>query len=215
MSDNNSDKENAARVAWALIKLSEMGTRRVGLAQVAGRVGLAEDEALRLLRLTWREKLAVRDDEIRLDAGPDPNSEGTRRFRVDADGSPVGSGKGCSVDMYLLALALGKPIHAEATCPTTGEPIVIDVSPDRVERIEPPTAVVAVTNLDFDITGGPDHTDAEMCSQQPFFASTEAAAAWKATHPDVRLIPVRDFHAEARRLVAWLEDTPSTSGRTT
>ena len=24
------------------------------------------------------------------------------------------------VDMYLLALALGRPIHAEATCPATG-----------------------------------------------------------------------------------------------
>lgn len=68
-----------------------------------------------------------------------------------------------------------------------------------------------MTNLDFDITGGSDNTDAELCSQQPFFASADAAAEWTATHPDGRLIPVRDFHDEARRLVDCLEATPSTA----
>lgn len=113
--------------------------------------------------------------------------------------------------MYLLALALGKPIHAQATCPAAGTPITVDITPQRVERIDPPTAVVAVKDLDvdFDITGGPDHTDAEMCAQQPVFASPQAAADWTATHPDGRLIPVRDFHDEARRLVAWLETPPT------
>lgn len=196
-----SDKVNAARAAWALIKLSEMGSRPVYLGQLADRTGLEPEEALRLLRLTWRDQVSVRHGEIRLDTTP----EGPRRYRVDADGRPVGSGKGCGVDMYLLALALGTPIHAETTCPATGEPITIDITPERVERINPPTAVVAITDLDFDITGGPERTDAEMCSQQPFFASADVAADWAATHPDGRLIPVRDFHAEARRLVDWLE----------
>jgi hypothetical protein len=36
-----SDKVNAARVAWTLIKLSEVGTRPVDLGQIADRVGLA------------------------------------------------------------------------------------------------------------------------------------------------------------------------------
>lgn len=205
MSDAVSDKVNAARAAWALIKLSEAGTRPVYVGQLADRVGLAPEEALRLLRLTWREQVSVRDGEIRLDTTPN----GPRRYRVDAGGQAIGSGKGCSVDMYLLALALGKPIHAQASCPATGTPITIDITPERVERIDPPTAVVAVTNLDFDITGGPDHTDTELCSQQPFFATADAAANWLAAHPDGRLIPVRDFHDEARRLVDWLEATPA------
>jgi hypothetical protein len=54
---------------------------------------------------------------------------GPRRYRVHAGGRPVGSGKGCSVDMYLLALALGRPIHAEATCPATGTSITVDIPP--------------------------------------------------------------------------------------
>ena len=63
-----------------------------------------------LLRLIWRERVELRDGMIRLDATP----AGPRRYRVHAGGRPVGAGKGCSVDMYLLALALGRPIHAES-----------------------------------------------------------------------------------------------------
>lgn len=144
---------------------------------------------------------------VRLDATP----AGPRRYRVHAGGRPVGAGKGCSVDMYLLALALGRPIHAEATCPATGTPIRVEITPDRVERIDPPTAVVAVVNLDADLTLGLDRIDADVCAQQPFFASAQAASRWLADHPQGRLIPVRSFHAEARHLVDRLEaTTPAT-----
>jgi hypothetical protein len=63
-------------------------------------------------------------------------------------------------------------------------------------------------NLEVDLTLGPDHTDAEVCAQQPFFASAQAASRWLADHPQGRLIPVRSFHAEARRLIDRLEATP-------
>jgi len=198
------DKQNAARVAWATIKLSQVGQRPVSLDRLAAQVGLAVAEAVRLLHLTWQERIDLRDGMIRLDATP----AGPRRYQVHAGGRPVGSGKGCSVDMYLLALALGRPIHAEATCPATGTPITVDITPDRVERIDPPTAVVAVASLDADLTLGPDRTDADICARQPFFASAQAAWRWLAAHPQGRLIPVRSFHAEARRLIARLEATP-------
>jgi alkylmercury lyase len=199
-----SDKQNAARVAWATIKLTQAGQRPVSLDQLATHVGLAVAEAARLLQLTWQQRIDLRDGIIRLDAAP----AGPRRYRVHAGGRPVGSGKGCSVDMYLLALALGRPIHAEATCPGTGTPITVDITPEGVERIDPPTAVVAVVDLDADLTLGLDRTDAEVCAQQPFFASAQAASRWLADHPQGRLIPVRSFHAEARRLVDRLEATP-------
>lgn len=76
-----------------------------------------------------------------------------------------------------------------------------------MERIDPPTAVVAAVNLDADLTLGLDRIDADVCAQQPFFASAQAASRWLADHPQGRLIPVRSFHAEARRLVDPLEAT--------
>jgi alkylmercury lyase len=199
------DKQNAARVAWAAIKLSQVGQCPVSLDQLATQVGIEVPEIARLLRLTWRERVDLRDGMVRLDVTP----AGPRRYRVHAGGRLLGAGRGCSVDMYLLALALGRPIHAEATCPATGTPISVDITPDRVERIDPPTAVVAVVNLDADLTLGLDRTDADVCAQQPFFASAHAASQWLADHPQGRLIPVRSFHAEAHRLVDRLEATPN------
>jgi alkylmercury lyase len=198
------EKQNAARVAWATIKLTQAGQRPVSLDQLATHVGLAVEETARLLQLTWQERVDLRDGIIRLDARP----AGSRRYRVHAGGRPVGTGKGCSVDMYLLALALGRPIHVEATCPATGTPIRVDITPEGVERIDPSTAVVAVVDLDADLTLGLDRIDAEVCAQQPFFASAQAASRWLADHPQGRRIPVRSFYAEARRLVDRLEATP-------
>jgi hypothetical protein len=134
------DKQNAARVAWATIKLSQVGQRPVGLDQLATHVGLPVAETA-----------------------------------------------------------------AEATCPATGTSITVDITPEGVERIDPPTAVVAVVNLDADLTLGPDRIDADVRAQQPFFASAQAASRWLADHPHGRLIAVRSFCAEARRLVDRLE----------
>ena len=119
------DRHDAARVAWATIKLSRVGQRPVSLDQLATQAGLEIAETARLLRLTWQERVDLHDGMVRLDATP----AGPRRYRVHTGGRPVGAGKGCNVDMYLLALALGRPIHAEATCPATGTPITVDITP--------------------------------------------------------------------------------------
>jgi hypothetical protein len=99
------DKENAARVAWATVKLTDVGQRPVCPDRLAKQVGLPTEDTLRLLRLVWREQIDLRDDQVHLVFQP----TGPRRYQVDADGHPIGSGKGCGVDMYLLALALGRP----------------------------------------------------------------------------------------------------------
>ena len=89
----------------------------------------------------------------------------------------------------------------------------MNITPEGVDRIDPPTAVVAVVELDADLTLGLDRIDADVCAQQPFFASAQAASRWLADHPQGRLIPVRSFHAEARRLVERLEATPPATPR--
>src|SRR5436190_12700493 len=161
------DKDDAARAAWATIKLSEIGTQPVSLDRVAALAGLPTAETVRLVRLTWRNQVDVRDGMIHLDL----ESGRPRRYEVEADGQRVGGGRGCGVDMYLVALALGKPVHVSATCPATGAPITADISPERVERVDPPTAVIAIVTDDVDLTGGPDRTDAEVSTQQPLSSS--------------------------------------------
>jgi hypothetical protein len=51
------DRQNAARVAWATIKLSRVGQRPVSLGQLATQVGLPAGETARLLHLTWQERI--------------------------------------------------------------------------------------------------------------------------------------------------------------
>ena len=84
------------------------------------------------------------------------------------------------MDMYLLALALGRPIHAEATCPVTGTPITGTLPSTGWSASIRPTAVVAVVNLDAELTLGLDRIDADVCAQQPFFAPAHAASRWLA-----------------------------------
>jgi SAM-dependent methyltransferase len=82
------DKQKAARVAWATIKLSHVGQCPVSLDQLANHVGLPVSETARSLRLTWQERIDLRDGIIRLDATP----ACSRRYRVHAGGRPVGPG---------------------------------------------------------------------------------------------------------------------------
>jgi hypothetical protein len=197
------DKRNAARVAWVTIKLSQVAQRPVSLDQLASQAGLEIAETARLLRLTWQERVDLHDGMVRLDATP----AGPRRYRVHTGGRPVGAGKAvawtCTCWPWRSAVrSTPRRLPGHRHSDHGGH------HPEGVERIDPPTAVVAVVDLDADLTLGLDRIDADVCAQQPFFASAQAASRWLADHPNGRLIAVRSFHAEARRLVDRLEAAP-------
>jgi hypothetical protein len=80
------DKQDAARVTWATIKLTQVGQRPVSLDQLATHVGLPVAETARLVRLIWGERLDLRDGMVRLDATP----SGPRRYRVTPAGGRSG-----------------------------------------------------------------------------------------------------------------------------
>jgi hypothetical protein len=65
--DTLGDKQNAARVAWATIKLSHVGQRPVSLDQLATHVGLPAAETARSLRLNRQERIDLHDGMIRLE----------------------------------------------------------------------------------------------------------------------------------------------------
>lgn len=52
--------------------------------------------------------------------------------------------------------------------------------------------------------------DAPICSQQPFFASAEAASAWLAEHRGGRIFGVREYLEHARQDVRRLQNRPPT-----
>jgi Alkylmercury lyase len=92
-------------------------------------------------------------------------------------------------------VVLDQPFRVEDTCPVTGTPIRIDFSPAGVERVDPPEAVVAMISPEVANRYGDadiEQVNREVCSQQPFFASTAAGQKWLSTHPGGRVIPVRE-----------------------
>jgi hypothetical protein len=89
----------------------------------------------------------------------------------------------------------------------------VDIAPDGVRRIDPPSTVVALLDREVDLTLDPTAPDADICTQQPVFASAAAAAAWVAGDPAGRLVPVRDFHTEARHSSTGSKPHPPLASR--
>ncbi|MBO0880113.1 MAG: organomercurial lyase MerB [Mycobacterium sp.] len=94
----------------------------------------------------------------------------------------------CAADTLLFAPILGSTAHVESTCPKTGQPIRIDLAPDRVLAVDPAAAVVSQVALcpTADIR-------ASICDHGHFFASAEAAGSWRRAHPGGQVLPVREF----------------------
>lgn len=123
----------------------------------------------------------------------------------------VGVG-GCAPDTYLVAEALAVPLRVESRCPATGTAIAIDFTHDGAVRAEPADAVVALLHpgaapVVFQLDD-PDQVDVDICLQQPFFASVEAAAEWLAQHPEGRVFPALEFGHWLRRVGAFEGGTP-------
>jgi len=182
----------------ALFKLTGLGDHPVEIEHLAAAIGRSPDETVALAQQWARVRVA--DGRIHFD----PESSPFSRYRVEV-GPRVMDVGGCAVDLFWAALATGVSFRAESHCPTTGTAIRVDFSPDGIERVEPSGTVVAVLHpqeLVLQEMSNVEKADADACSQQPFFASVEAAANWLAMHPGGRIYPVAEFFAWFRRNLA-------------
>jgi alkylmercury lyase len=182
----------------ALFKLTGLGDHPVEIEQLAAAIGRSPDEAVALAR-QWA-RVRVEDGRISFD----PQSSPFSRYHVEV-GARVMDVGGCAVDLFWAALAAGVAFRAESVCPATGTAICVDLSPDGAEHVEPSGAVVAVLHPQAPVLqemSNVEAADADVCSEQPFFASAEAAASWVAGHPGGRLYPVAEFFTWFRRNLA-------------
>jgi alkylmercury lyase len=101
---------------------------------------------------------------------------------------------GCAPDVLFYAPLARPSLQLEETCPTTGTPIRLEFTPNRVVRVEPASTVVPISLQWIDqIEGMPiEDIDANVCVQAPFFSSAEAAQGWLAAFPDGRVFPVKE-----------------------
>lgn len=95
----------------------------------------------------------------------------------------------CIPDTLVIARVLGEPLQVTSTCPKTGQPVILEVEPDRIRAADPPAAVMSwVTWFD------PDDVRATACGHQNLFVSAEAAAEFQAGYPHVVNVPVAEVY---------------------
>jgi alkylmercury lyase len=116
----------------------------------------------------------------------------------------------CASDTLFFTVILGIDAVAESTCPATGQPIRLEITPDAVTSVSPPGAVVSQRHRS-DLVA---NLRADVCDHGHFFASAAAASDWVAAHPDGEILSVTDVFDNARRAceqLGWL--VPGTTGR--
>lgn len=191
-------------VGLHLARLTNLGQHSVPIERLAQEVGRPAEETATLAQQGpgghW---VRVNGGQITLDLSQHTGML-RRRLRIGQRVFPV---SGCAPDVLLWAAVLDEPLTIEETCPATGAPIQVDLTPDGVAGLDPAEAVVVYPALPaFDeIAAMPsEEIDATICSQGPLFASAEAASTWVTDHPGVHVFGIRDAYDHLREIARAL-----------
>jgi alkylmercury lyase len=190
-------------VVAAVVRLTAGGARPVKIARLAAAVERPIDEIRRLVDQADTGLPSMSTGQTHDEVWLDFATTDTPRFWYEIGDRRIGAG-GCGPDIFEVAHALEEPMRVETSCPVTGTSISVQLTPNGVRAVEPPDAVVAV--LDLRTVAEAAHltdaarVDAEVCTQQTFFANAEVAQGWLDRHPGGRVIPVAAFDQWWRQL---------------
>jgi alkylmercury lyase len=165
----------------------------VALEQLAAAAGWSVEDVEAAL---GAQTSAERDDQGRLVGLALTLRPTTHRFTVD--GRTLFAW--CASDTLLLPVILDRPAVVESTCPQTGQPIRIELTPDGVERVDPPEAVMTAVRP----RGRLADVRSATCSHGHFFSSIAATAAWTDAHPDGHIYPVEEAFRLDRQVIEQL-----------
>jgi alkylmercury lyase len=93
----------------------------------------------------------------------------------------------CALDTFMYTALLNVPTQVRSTCPRTGVPISLSMTPQKVENIDPPTAVISLVVPSGAID---DCLRSSFCNHGHFFSSAQVAAVWQATQENALVLPV-------------------------
>ena len=116
----------------------------------------------------------------------------------------------CATDTLFFTVILGIDAVAESTCPATGQPIRLEVTPDAVASVSPVGAVVSQRHRGSLVA----NLRADVCDHGHFFASEAAANAWVEAHPGGEILSVTEAFDQCRSAcedLGWL--VQGTTGR--
>lgn len=184
---------------YAVIGLTNFGERPLEITRLAEVLDMPAGEAgVRLRKWGGWPGTRVEDGIITVSPGRAKAAPrrvlqiGDRRFGVT----------GCAPEIFLYAPLVRPSLQVKETCPVTGTPIRLVLTPSRVEHVEPAGAVLPLPGPQSTLYScaeaassgeevDADACDASLCSQAPLFSSAEAAQGWLAAHPGGRVFPIR------------------------
>jgi alkylmercury lyase len=165
----------------------------VALAQLATAAGWSVEDVEAALRA---QTSAERDDQGRL-VGLALTLRPTTH-RVTIDGRTLFAW--CASDTLMVPVIVGRSAVVESTCPQTGQAIRVELTPDGVERVDPPDAVVSAVRP----AGQLADVRSDTCDHGHFFSSIEASAAWADAHPEGHIHPVEEAFELDRQVIKRL-----------
>jgi alkylmercury lyase len=169
------------------------GGEPVALEHLAAAAGWSVDDVQAALRA---QTSAERDEQGRL-VGLALTLRPTKH-RITMDGRTLFTW--CASDTLMVPVMLGRPAVVESTCPRTGQPIRIELTPDAVEQIDPPDAVMSAVRP----AGQVADVRSATCNHGHFFSSIAAAAAWNSAHPNGHLYRVEEAFQLDREVIRQL-----------
>jgi alkylmercury lyase len=187
--------ENASLMTAAIVELAN--GEPVHPERIAARAGRPAAEAIEFLRGSPAEW----DDHGRLVGLGLTLRETPHRFTTR--GRTLYTW--CAPDALAFPVLLGTEAVIASRCFATGETVRIELGPDGVHEVEPASAVVSLVPH---AVGLGDFRE-RLCHQQHFFASSEAAAAWRRDRDDVVIVPVADAFEPLRGLMRRWAGTES------
>lgn len=183
-------RDERIRALYSLIGLTRIGDRPTTVEQLAAVLGRGEQEAI---TLAWEaSRVRPENGRIHLDT-PWPGASPRRKLYVGDREIPV---SGCAPDLFGVVAVVDAPFRVEDTCPATGASIHVRFAAGGVDQADPPeTVAVLLPPEEANKVPGMDieQVNIDLCVQQPFFASTQAAEGWLRDHPGGRVYRVHDL----------------------
>jgi len=215
MTSSDIDRRSIGGIDWWQMQRQQLegtsqGTLFFKVAPHAYRL-LAEGQPVALERLAKASSVSVQAVEtaLREQPGTDWDDQGrlvgfglTHRptpHRFTFDGRTVFAW--CASDALMIPVIIGKAGVVESPCPATGQQVRVEVTPERVDWVDPSTAVVSLVRPD---TIGDVRTS--VCVLGSFFVSKQAAAEWLAAHPEGMVHSVEEdfqLHREVMEKIGW------------
>ncbi len=175
-----------------LLRLLAKG-RPVSPNEVADAANISRDKMKSILKMAPFEF----DEHGNIVGGGLTLNETPHRIYVEGVDTPMYTW--CAVDAIMFGPMLNKTVRIESTDPQTGEKISLIETAEKVEQVEPSSAVVSWRPFPKE---GWEDIRGSACQYKNLFASRETASEWLSKHrPDAIILSPEEVH-QIGRIVA-------------